>query len=107
MALVRALGRFWIVIVALSFGGAIAFVNSEPVVVTMPTYGDYSIPLGMSFILAFAFGATTVIFYFWLDVFKKTLTIRRLRKEIRALESAKPQYTEQRMIHSQPLTAES
>ena len=68
--------------------------------VNMPMYGEYSIPLGMTFILAFAFGASTVIFYFWLDVFVKTLTIRKLKRELR-------QYQGQPTAKSAPATAES
>jgi len=82
MGLLRAIGRFWIVIIVMLLAGTVAFVNGDPVVVTVPMYGDFSIPLGLSFMLSFGLGASTVLFYFWVDVFMKSLTIRKLRREL-------------------------
>jgi uncharacterized integral membrane protein len=82
------------VILAIAFGGTIAFVNSDSIIVNIPTIGEYSLPLGLTFILSFAFGATTVVFYFWLDVFMKTLTIRKLKKELRNYQSHAPRQRE-------------
>ena len=83
MSLLRAVGRFWIVIVLISLCGVIAASNSEQVIVNIPAYGEFSYPLGFTFVMAFAFGASMVLFYFWIDVFQKTLKIRRLEKQLR------------------------
>ena len=88
MQLIRAIGRFWIVILVVLFSGVVAFVNSDTVVVNIPLYGEFTIPLGLTFILAFGVGASTVLFYFWVDVFMKTLTIRKLRKELQRLDTS-------------------
>jgi len=83
MFLLRRLFGFWLILLLLSAGGIAAFFNQEPIVIRLPYFGPYTTPLGLALIISFAIGASVVVFYFSLEVMKKSFEIRRLKKEIR------------------------
>ncbi len=83
MKLIRALAAFWVLLVALAFGAFICTINTDPVVIRLPPDMELRLPLAIALICAFLYGATTVILYFFWDLTKKSLELRRLNKQLR------------------------
>ena len=88
MKLLQSLMKFWVLIIAFAFGAFICVINTDPIVMRLPPDLEIRMPLAMSLISGFLYGGTTVIFYFFFDIAKKSLEIRKLQKQLRQYESA-------------------
>lgn len=82
MKLLQLLLKFWVLIIALAFGTFVCVINTDPVVMRLPPDMELRMPLAMTLISGFLYGASTVILFFFFDIAKKTLEVRKLQKQL-------------------------
>jgi uncharacterized integral membrane protein len=86
MVFLRKLLSLLLILFAITYAGFFAFLNSAPIYVNLPYFGEYKAPGAVSFILAFVMGALFAMLYFGLDSMKKSFELRRRGRELSALK---------------------
>ena len=86
MNIIKQLLKFWIVIVFGCAGAYLLLYNQEPIYVNLPGIGEFKIMTAIAFIACFFVGATTVVIHFSIDLLKKSIELRTLKKKLKSYE---------------------
>jgi uncharacterized integral membrane protein len=82
-----AMLKFIFLLIGIAAGSVICFVNLDPVVINIPFGSPMQVPQAFVLVLAFFFGVLTMFFQFSLDIFRKTMEVRKLNRRLRQLEA--------------------
>lgn len=82
MDFLKKLSSFWLVIILVGLVGYFSAHNLERIYVNIPQVGEFKMRAAIAFIFCFSAGAFMTVLYFGLDAFKKTLQIKRLKKQV-------------------------
>jgi len=85
MYLLRRLASLFIVLAAITYAGFFAFLNSAPVYVILPYFGEMQTSGAVSYLLTFVAGALFASLYFVLDWTRLHFEIRRHRRTAKDL----------------------
>jgi len=86
--MLSSLLKFVVVLLAVSIGAVVCFINPDPVIVAIPLGEQVRIPLALVMMISFGFGILTMFVQFSVDIFRRTWEVRRLKKKIKSLEVA-------------------
>jgi len=84
VGIIKQLLKFWFVIVFGCAGAYLLMYNQEPIYVNLPGIGEFKIMTAIAFIACFLAGATTVVVHFIIDIVKKSMEVRSLRKKLKS-----------------------
>ncbi|MFW7379450.1 MAG: hypothetical protein ACOH5I_11625 [Oligoflexus sp.] len=80
MYLLRRLISLVIILAAITYAGFFAFLNSAPVYVILPFFGEVQSSAAVSYLVTFLVGSAFASLYFILDWTRMTFEIRRHRR---------------------------
>lgn len=85
----KAFGKFLNLIILLlmvAYTGFFAYLNTDATYINLPYIGDFRLPLSISMIGSFVVGSFLTGIYLAIDVSRKTIQIKKQKKEIEILK---------------------
>jgi uncharacterized integral membrane protein len=90
MIFLRKLTNLLLILILVSYAGFFAFLNSDPIYINLPYFGEFKAPGSIAFVLTFVVGALFSALYFAMDAIRKSFEIRRNKKELSVLKRPMP-----------------
>ncbi len=88
MSFLKALIKFWLVVMVIVAGIYFAQHNNQPIEIRIPPVIDFPpLPAYVVYIIMFLLGAATASLFLSYGVFKKELVIHKLHKKLRSVIS--------------------
>lgn len=86
MVFIWRLAKFWLAISALLLMALFCIFNQDYIDVHWGQFGVTRVQAAVAYITCFFLGASVVTLFFGFDILKKTMEIRRLKKQVRNFE---------------------
>ena len=88
--MVKKIGSFWIIIFGLIIFGYFCSANRDWITVTVPYVSEVRVRAAEVYLWSFFLGTAVTFSFFSIELTRKSITIRKLNKKLREMESQTP-----------------
>ena len=85
--MIKKIGSFWVLILGCVLLGIFCSANRDWITVTIPYVSEVRVRAAEVYLWSFVMGAAVTFIFFFLELTRKSITIRKLNKKLKDLES--------------------